>query len=228
MLTSLFRNPWHIWDYGPFYGNGNDSGIPDGINSIQRRWYFWPIYDIYSGNMTCNFDGAETNNSLHASVVAGSTITAQYNAQNFTLTTVDKTLWYHQFGPLLVYMAHCPGSSCAGFDGKGAVWFKIAQYGLAPDVKNLRGPWLQATMLTGENATGWPVTIPQNLKGGNYLLRHEVINLQSDKDYGPQFYVECAQLKVEGKGNGFPSSEYMASFPGAYNYSGLYRKLSNR
>lgn len=117
-------------------------------------------------------------------------------------------------------MSRCPGTDCSGFDGKGAVWFKIAQYGLAPEAPNLRGPWLQASMLTGENATGFPVTIPKDLIRGAYLIRHEVINLQSAKDYGPQFYVECAQLKVEGKGDHFPKAEYMASFPGTYNYSG--------
>jgi lytic cellulose monooxygenase (C1-hydroxylating) len=75
-------------------------------------------------------------------------------------------------------------------------------------------------MLTGKNATGWPVTIPKDLRAGNYLIRHEVINLQASKDYGSQFYIECAQLKVDGPGEKFPNSEYMASFPGAYNLSG--------
>jgi hypothetical protein len=104
-LIDILSNPWHIWDYGPFYGDGNSSGIPAGISSIQRRWYFWPIYDIYSGNMTCNFDGAATNNSLHASVMAGSTIVAQYNALNFTLTTVDKTIVNNlSLFPLFLYL----------------------------------------------------------------------------------------------------------------------------
>lgn len=216
----MSSNPWHIWDYGPFYGNGNASGIPEGVSSIQRRWYFWPLYDVTDGNMTCNFDGAATNNSLHAIVSAGDTIVTQYNALQFNLTAVDKTIWFHQYGPLLVYMARCPGESCENFDGKGAVWFKIAQYGLAPDAMNLRGPWLQASMLTGENATGFPVTIPKDLRPGSYLIRHEVINLQSSRDYGAQFYVECAQLKVEGEGDRFPGEEYMASFPGTYKLSG--------
>lgn len=117
-------------------------------------------------------------------------------------------------------MARCPGNTCEGFDGKGPVWFKIGQYGLAPGAKSLRGPWLQASMLTGENATGVPVTIPKNLEDGNYLIRHEVINLQSNKNDGAQFYVECAQLKVEGRGDKFPTHEYMAMFPGTYNSSG--------
>lgn len=170
--------------------------------------------------MTCNFDGAATNNSLYASVAAGSTILAQYNALKFTTTTVDKVLWFHQYGPLLVYMARCPGESCESFDGKGAVWFKIAQYGLAPNATNLRGPWLHESMLTGENATGFPVTIPKDLRAGNYLIRHEVINLQSDKSYGAQFYIQCAQLKVNGPGDRFPSGEYMATFPGSYKPTG--------
>ena len=118
-------------------------------------------------------------------------------------------------------MARCP-ESCDGFVGKGAVWFKIAEYGLAPQAVNLRGPWLHASMLTGENATGFPVTIPKNLRPGNYLIRHEVINLQSNRNDGAQFYVECAQLKVEGKGDRFPGAEYMATFPGTYRSTGLF------
>ncbi|CZR69842.1 uncharacterized protein PAC_19742 [Phialocephala subalpina] len=153
-------NPWHIWDYGPFYGDGN-SGIPAGISSIQRRWYFWPLYNINSANMTCNFDGAATSNSLHAAVAAG------------------------------------------------AIWFKIVQYGLTPEAMNLRGPWLQASMLTGENATGFSVTIPRNLRPGKHLIRHEVVNLQSNKNGGAQFYVECAQLKVGGNG----PTAYVHLFP---------------
>jgi cellulase len=170
--------------------------------------------------MTCNFDGLPTNNSFHAPVVAGSTIIAHYNALRFNLTTVDKTIWAHQYGPLLVYLARCPTDSCEGFDGNGKVWFKIAQYGLVPGALNLRGPWQQAGMLMGENATGFPVTIPKGLKKGSYLIRHEVINLQSNRWDGAQFYVECAQLRVEGRGKQFPSEKYMASFPGTYNASG--------
>ena len=117
-------------------------------------------------------------------------------------------------------MARCPGSTCSGFDGKGAVWFKIAQYGLAPSAANLRGPWLQAGMSTGENATGIPATIPRALKPGKYLIRHELINLQSSKELGAQFYMQCAQLMVKGDGDRLPSKEYLASFPGAYKSTG--------
>ena len=42
--------------------------------------------------MTCNFDGGGTPEPLHAPVTAGSTIIAHYNALNFNLTPVDKTM----------------------------------------------------------------------------------------------------------------------------------------
>lgn len=102
------------------------------------------------------------------------------------------------------------------------VWFKIAQFGLAPSAPNLRGPWLQGSMLAGANATGVPVTIPRNLRPGAYLIRHEVVNLQSAREYGAQFYVECAQLSIEGDEKLMPGKEFLASFPGSYAASGEY------
>jgi lytic cellulose monooxygenase (C1-hydroxylating) len=42
--------------------------------------------------MTCNFDGSATKDSLHGTATAGSMITAQFNALNFTLTTVGETI----------------------------------------------------------------------------------------------------------------------------------------
>lgn len=65
------------WDYGVFTGDENPSDIPAAIGSIQWRWNFWPIYDIISGNFTCNFDGVTTTNSLNASVQAGTTMLTQ-------------------------------------------------------------------------------------------------------------------------------------------------------
>lgn len=170
--------------------------------------------------MTCNFDGLATTSSSYAPVTAGSTVTAHYNVLQFTLTTVDKTIWAHQYGPVLVYLARCPEDSCEGFDGSGAVWFKIAQFGLAAEAVSLRGPWMQASMLTGVDATGVPVTIPKNLRPGRYLIRHEVINLQSNAGDGAQFYVECAQLNVEGTGERLPGQDFMVRLPGTYKSSG--------
>lgn len=41
------------------------------------------------------------------------------------------------------------------------------------------------------------MTIPAALKPGNYLIRHEVINL----DANLQICLECAQLNIAGQGS---------------------------
>ena len=116
-------------------------------------------------------------------------------------------------------MARCPGDSCAGFNGQGAVWFKIAQAGLEPSAKTLAGPWYQETQIGQNKLPGWSVTIPKDLEAGAYLIRHEVINLEA---YRAEFYPECAQLKVTGLGLKRPSGKYLASFPGAYKPTGQF------
>jgi cellulase len=121
--------------------------------------------------------------------------------------SADISQWYHQYGPILVYLARWPISTYTNFHRSSIsspqnIWFKIVQFGLTPNAPSLHGPWLHSTYLTGSNATGFPVTIPKTLKPGAYLIRHEVINLQSARNYGSLFYVECAQLVVEGGGGG--------------------------
>jgi len=190
--------------------------VPDPTTpSIQRRWVYWPIYDLSHKNMTCNHDGAETSPSLHATIAAGSNITAHFDT--YLPEPIFPDGWVHGAGPILVYMAACPGETCEGFDGSGAVWFKIAQIGLKPSATSLSGPWWMWDLIGWGTQTypapGITVSIPKNLKPGSYLIRHEVIMLAS---IPAQFYVECAQLQVTGEGTAVPGTEYLASFPGSY------------
>ncbi|RDL39846.1 Uncharacterized protein BP5553_04186 [Venustampulla echinocandica] len=180
--------------------------------SIQRRWYYAPIFDPMSKNMTCSYDGASTPTALHATIKAGSNISTDYQNPNRADSWPND--WNHSEGPMLAYMAACPGESCEGFDGSGKVWFKIDQTGLAPSAVDLRGPWIQLyTISSSLQGPGYTVTIPKNLKPGNYLIRHEIIMVRSKP---PQFYPDCAQLTVTGDGTKFPGDEYLVSFPGAY------------
>lgn len=61
-------------------------------DSIQRRWWFEPILDATSANTTCNYDGGAEyadnalNASLHATIEAGQTITAWWDAVDFDPT----------------------------------------------------------------------------------------------------------------------------------------------
>lgn len=56
-------------------------------DSIQRRWWYYPNYDMTSPNTTCGYDGgvaySEFKATLHAPVEAGKTITAYYDTADF-------------------------------------------------------------------------------------------------------------------------------------------------
>ncbi|KAK4150827.1 lytic polysaccharide monooxygenase [Chaetomidium leptoderma] len=58
------------------------------------------------------------------------------------------------------------------------------------------------------------VTIPERLKGGAYLMRHELIALHVP--FTPEFYPECAHLYVLSSGDETPGEEYLASIPGVW------------
>lgn len=114
-------------------------------------------------------------------------------------------------------MAHCGPelTSCSSFNGTGKHWFKIAQQGLiSGDIQN--GLWAQKEMMN--NNYTWTVTVPEGLKGGAYLVRHELISLHVP--FTPEFYPECAHLFVEGDGDAAPGEEYLASIPGVWTEEG--------
>ncbi|RDX45723.1 glycoside hydrolase [Lentinus brumalis] len=115
--------------------------------------------------------------------------------------------WIHEVGPLLTYMASCGSAGCKSFDHSQAEWFKIEEDGLRSD-----GTWAMQDLYEGKSAT---VTLPSNIKAGEYLIRHELIALHTAATVGgAEFYPACAQLSVGGSGSGTP--DQTVSFPGAY------------
>jgi len=204
--------------------------------SIQRRWRETPIYapEFLGSNMTCNYDGASTTPSAHAPIQAGGTIKATWQSRAYPTYQ-----WSHSIGPIVVYMARCPGTSCEGFKGEGNVWFKIQQLGLKPNATNLLdGNWMQDMIKnqpirdntgkwTGEfGPSGIETKIPQSLQPGPYLIRHEVFNYNIvSGPFQPQSFPNCAQLMVEGDGTKFPGQDYLVSFPGAYKLDGKHLRL---
>ncbi|KAK7030536.1 glycosyl hydrolase family 61-domain-containing protein [Favolaschia claudopus] len=110
-------------------------------------------------------------------------------------------LWFHDVGPMMTYLASCGSGSCADFDASKAKWFKIDEQG-------------SAKLDTGAPAS---VTLPSNLKAGNYLVRNELIALHTAQSEGnAEFYPSCSQLTVTGSGTGVPAASELVSFPGAY------------
>jgi lytic cellulose monooxygenase (C1-hydroxylating) len=157
-------------------------------------------------------------------IAAGETILAHYE-KNFCIGEMGGSpsnpipapcneTWGHEWGPITAYMAACNGP-CEDVDvndGK-PIWFKIYEAGLVNGTAG-GGFWEQMRLHNGE---AWSVKIPEKLKAGNYLIRHEVIAVHVQPH---QFYMECAQLEVTGYGTTAPNDEDLVAFPGAYDPNG--------
>ncbi|KAK7996593.1 hypothetical protein PG989_004633 [Apiospora arundinis] len=193
------KYPGYVW-HEPYEGQSH---------LIQRSWHSYPITDPASSNMTCNFRGAAVADAYHAPVAAGSAISASWNEEGFG--------WVHTVGPLMAYMAACPGGDCTALsttDIAGLDWFKIAEAGLREGhAVGDKAGWLQWDLWENQVTDHWDVVVPATLKPGKYLIRHEIINLE----LAPvQFYPDCAQLEVSGSGSSVPTAEYLVKFPGGY------------
>ncbi|KAJ3555081.1 hypothetical protein NM688_g2773 [Phlebia brevispora] len=115
------------------------------------------------------------------------------------LVTFDWEDWYSVHpGPVMTYIAECVGG-CASFVGDtGNVWVKIDQDQYNPYRGDI--PW-------GENVIRletqvYSVHIPEGLKPGEYLLRHEILGLHvAYQVMGAQFYPNCLQLEIVNGGD---------------------------
>ncbi|KZM19661.1 hypothetical protein ST47_g8973 [Ascochyta rabiei] len=114
-------------------------------------------------------------------------------------------------GPMQFYMAKVPsGQTAETWDGSGNAWFKIYQEEAITTSSSISWASMGKTQI--------PVTLPKSLPSGEYLLRAEHIALHSaGSSGGAQFYLSCAQIKVQNGGSGSPSP--LVSFPGAYKAS---------
>ncbi|KAL0956542.1 hypothetical protein HGRIS_002683 [Hohenbuehelia grisea] len=176
---------------------------PAGQKSIQREWDTYnPITDPTVPEIVCNTNGASLGaGQLSATVAAGTKVVATWNQ------------WPHTIGPVMVYMAKCPGS-CTSANPASLSWFKIDQAGLISGTLST-GLWGQGQLVN--NANTWTSTIPASLAPGEYIIRHELLAVHTSNI--PQFYPECAQLIITGSGTAQPSGSYLVKFPGAYQFS---------
>ena len=113
-----------------------------------------------------------------------------------------RLIWSHwppHQGPVISYLAACDGP-CEQVEKASLRFFKIEELGLVdpngfrPDGA-LTGRWA-LDQLRAQNDS-WEVTIPNGLPPGGYLLRHEAINLDNDRDRA-QHYPQCVNLEIRG------------------------------
>ncbi|EIW62723.1 glycoside hydrolase family 61 protein [Trametes versicolor FP-101664 SS1] len=188
---------------GQHYQGFVPYNTPAGQTSIQREWDSYnPITTPTDASLACNTNGASLGSAQQsATVPAGSKVTAYWNQ------------WEHAIGPVMVYMANCNGA-CTTATPSSLNWFKIEESGLLSG-SLANGQWAQGQLIADNSS--WTTTIPASLKAGEYLLRHELLAIHTSNQ--PQFYPECAQLKVTGSGSAQPSGSYLVKFPGAYKMS---------
>jgi len=207
---------------------------------MQRTWWPDPVYNPLSSNITCNWNGAA--GAFHAPISAGDNITAHWDndflwddptaglrtentgifycdPKSYTnITECPYRQWYHFQGPILAYLADCDGD-CTTVDPSALKWFKIAESTLKPGHALIDSAgWDQEPLTWSTNNPGWTITIPENLKSGRYLIRHEILYILNKPT---QIFPYCAQIEVSGKGTESPDEEYLVKFPGAYKLSGM-------
>ncbi|KAI7822454.1 glycoside hydrolase [Kickxella alabastrina] len=139
--------------------------------------------------MTCGIPGKSKDAAL-CPVEAGSEMRLQF--QNYDDPSrddwvIDKS---HK-GPILVYLAPLESA------GKGDVWFKIFEHGYSD------GKW-GTDLIRGDKEGKLTITIPADIKPGDYLLR----NYAKDKNNGAQYFINCAHITVSGSGTSVPKASY--------------------
>lgn len=132
--------------------------------------------DAYNtSDIICHLDAQPAN--LTATVAAGGTVEFQW-------TNVGHP------GPVLTYVAQCPGECTdATMDKTALEWVKIdeAGYSVADET------WAAYDLAANNNS--WTVTVPSTLASGNYVFRHEIIALHgAQSENGAQNYPQCVNI----------------------------------
>ncbi|KAK6857080.1 hypothetical protein PG995_007267 [Apiospora arundinis] len=150
---------------------------------------------VNSPDLRCN-KGATAGSTKTYSVKAGDKIGFKLSFNEFI----------EHPGPGFVYMSKAPGA-VASYDGSGD-WFKAYETGLCGGNAATDTSWCSWQKDRLE------FTIPARIPPGEYLVRVEHIGIHEAHVGKAQFYMECAQLKIEGPGGGTPAP--LVKIPGIY------------
>ncbi|PKS08391.1 hypothetical protein jhhlp_005335 [Lomentospora prolificans] len=152
----------------------------------------------------------------HATVAAGDQVLITWN-----------TWPESHHGPVIDYLAFCGSDGCENVDKEDLEFFKISEVGHVSGSNP--GKW--GSDLLVENNNSWLVEIPDNVRAGDYVLRHEIIALHTaGQTNGAQAYPQCINLRITGSGNERPQGVrgtelYSSGDPGIR--FDLYRSFSN-
>jgi cellulase len=118
-----------------------------------------PVPDFTTPDITCKQGNVPIPYNI--SIPAGSSVKFQWDQWGSSHS-----------GPVMTYIARCPGEFSTCKADTGNVWVKIDEWAYRPDQTP---PWGSDKLAA--NGASWTVTIPKTLQAGNYLLRHEILGL---------------------------------------------------
>ncbi|KAF2645356.1 hypothetical protein P280DRAFT_513266 [Massarina eburnea CBS 473.64] len=185
-----------------FYVDGTSQG--DGVAVRMRKdpaKASFPIESYGSDDMACNVDGT-TGVSRVQSVKDGSTLT--FETRSWPDDPSKPALDPGHKGPCAFYMKKV--SSAVDDKGTGNGWFKLYDQGYDANSDS----WCTDTLIANKGRIS--IKIPQNLAGGYYLARPEILALHNATNGDGQFYTGCGQIFVDSKGDLGPEST--VSIPG--------------
>lgn len=153
--------------------------------------------------MACGVDGT-VGVSLVCSAQRNAKLTFEYRL--FADGEQPGALDASHKGPCAVYMKNTASAISDKATGDG--WFKIWDEGY----DSAAGKWCTEKVIA--NGGLLSVKVPDDLAGGNYLVRSELLALQeADKTpANPQFYVGCAQIFLQSTATTLPKDT--VSIPG--------------
>lgn len=105
-------------------------------------------------------------------------------------------------GPLMSFLAACPGNDCTKVDKTALKFFKISEEGLLDGTSQPK-KWATGAMIKNNFTAN--TKIPASIVGGQYVMRHEAIALhEANRDGGAQNYPFCINLNIASTGTVAP------------------------
>lgn len=185
-FTTLFVNSQSEGDGTCIRMDMNPSTTTDFISSIDSSDMACGVQGDLAVNRTCSLKPGDSVSLLHRLWTDGS--------QPGSIDPSHK-------GSTAIYMKKLanvdsadPYSTPASGDG----WFKIAWNGYDESMQQ----WGTEKMIANDGKV--EATVPNDLPGGYYLIRSEILSLQNiiDNKVAPQFYAGCAQVYVDSLESG--------------------------
>ncbi|ORX73237.1 hypothetical protein DL89DRAFT_265374 [Linderina pennispora] len=161
-----------------------------------------PVLNPTSQDMMCRTQDKNLTASMTCPIKAGSTITVEWHwLEDFPNDVIS----FNHLGPCIAYMAPLESK------GHGDVWFKIFEEGYDPATKKWCVDKIREKAAHGQ----WNITIPADIKPGDYMIRTEIIALhEAYRENGAQYYPNCIQARIQGSGSATPKGY---AIPGIYN-----------